>query len=167
MSFTIKLANKYPTVKISCTMQRVDRMVAISCKPDCCLQTRANFLFQVWDNWKPFYNIPILTSLLQQHTQHSFIPWHAGQKHQHISKYLLQYVFGVTGTPATFWPGSFSRTKPITVMDWFQPGTPLDIADTASIQTQKNHFIKIFFFLVLWLHSCILSLQLMLYFITV
>lgn len=107
-------------------------MVVISCKLDCCLQTTTGFLFQVWDVFS--------TSI------HNIIPSlpHIHTKHQHILKYELLCVLWVTGTPATWCPDSFSRITPITVMDWFQPGSPLDKPNTADILKHRNeslHFL--------------------------
>lgn len=124
MSFTLKPANKYPTVKIW-----------IFLNSSTSWHDGGNWL----KTWRlpsnhdsvasvgslPFYTIAILPSPLPANTTyHAFTPWHAGQKHQHISKYLLLCVFWVTGTPATWWPGSVRWIRPITVMDWFHLGSP-------------------------------------------
>lgn len=55
-------------------------------------------------------------------TDHSFIPWHSGQKHQHISKYLPCLSFEWRGLLLHSDP---SRIRPITVTAWVQPGSPL------------------------------------------
>lgn len=170
VSFTIQPANKHVYCKKSdhsCTTQHVDKMDSISCKSDSCLQTTTGFLFQMWGHWKPFLHHSHLAQSCAAHTtDHSFVPWHAGQKYQHISKYLLLCVLWVTGTPATWWPGSFSRIKTITVMDWFQPGSPLDRPNTADTFKHRESFhfwvLQAVLFLDLWLFS----IQLMLHFIT-
>lgn len=128
--------------------------VAVCFEPNCCLQTTTGHLtlFQSF-------------SILSQDTQ-QIIPSLPAMQAKSISTFLnINFcVFWVTGTPAACWPGLFSRIRPVTVMDWFHPGSPLDKPNTADVLRHRwkcnFEFYRRFFWGDLWFHAHICLIQL-------